>query len=36
MGIRLAPDGMLEVDKSVKFQQELGQWENAASYVPVV
>lgn len=36
MGIRLAPDGMLEVDKSVKFQQELGQWENGASYVPVV
>lgn len=36
MGIRLAPDGMLEVDKSVKFQQELGQWENPASYVPVV
>ena len=36
MGIRLAPDGMLEVDKSVKFQQELGQWENAASFVPVV
>lgn len=33
--IRLAEDGMLEVDKSVKFQQELGQWENAASYVPV-
>jgi len=36
MGIRLAPDGMLEVDKSVKFQQELGQWEISASYVPVV
>ena len=36
MGIRLAPDGMLEVDKSVKFQQELGQWESPASYVPVV
>ncbi len=35
MGIRLAEDGMLEVDKSVKFQQELGQWENAASFVPV-
>ena len=34
-GIRLAEDGMLEVDKSVKFQQELGQWENAASFVPV-
>lgn len=33
--VRLAEDGMLEVDKSVKFQRELGQWENAASYVPV-
>ena len=36
MGIRLAPDGMLEVDKSVKFQQELDQWENSASFVSVV
>lgn len=35
MGIRLAEDGMLEVDKSVKFQRELGQWDNAASYVSV-
>ena len=35
MGIRLAEDGMLEVDKSVKFQRELGQWDNAASFVPV-
>ena len=34
-GIRLAEDGMLEVDKSVKFQRELGQWDIAASYVPV-
>jgi cytochrome b6-f complex iron-sulfur subunit len=34
-GIRLAEDGMLEVDKSVKFQRELGQWEVAASFVPV-
>ncbi|MEQ9408047.1 MAG: Rieske (2Fe-2S) protein [Fuerstiella sp.] len=34
-GIRLAEDGMLEVDKSVKFQRELGQWDNAASFVPV-
>ncbi|MEZ6124925.1 MAG: ubiquinol-cytochrome c reductase iron-sulfur subunit [Planctomycetaceae bacterium] len=33
--IRLAEDGMLEVDKSSKFQRELGQWENAASFVPV-
>lgn len=35
-GIRLAEDGMLEVDKSVKFQQELGQWEDSSSFVEVV
>ena len=34
-GIRLAEDGMLEVDKSIKFQRELGQWENSTSFVPV-
>lgn len=34
-GISLAADGMLEVDKSVKFQRELGQWDIAASFVPV-
>ncbi|MFY9254650.1 MAG: ubiquinol-cytochrome c reductase iron-sulfur subunit [Fuerstiella sp.] len=34
-GIRLAEDGTLEVDKSVKFQKELGQWDNAACFVPV-
>lgn len=34
-GIRIAEDGMLEVDKSLKFQMELGQWESASSYVPV-
>jgi cytochrome b6-f complex iron-sulfur subunit len=33
VGIRVAEDGMLEVDKSVKFQQEMGQWEDPASYV---
>ncbi len=33
VGISLASDGMLEVDKSVKFQEEMGQWEEAASYV---
>jgi cytochrome b6-f complex iron-sulfur subunit len=31
--IRIAPDGMLEVDKSQKFQQELGQWEDAKSFI---
>ena len=33
VGIRLAEDGSLEVDKSVKFQEELGQWLDPASYV---
>ncbi|MEZ6146275.1 MAG: Rieske (2Fe-2S) protein [Planctomycetaceae bacterium] len=33
VGIRVAPDGSLEVDKSVKFQEELGQWGDAASFV---
>lgn len=32
-GIRVAEDGMLEVDKSVKFQEELGQWTDTKSYV---
>ncbi|VAX38920.1 Ubiquinol-cytochrome C reductase iron-sulfur subunit [hydrothermal vent metagenome] len=32
-GIRIASDGMIEVDKSVKFQEELGQWSNNKSYV---
>lgn len=34
-GLRLAEDGMLEVDKSLKFQRELGQWSNPACFVPV-
>ncbi|HAY82939.1 MAG TPA: Rieske (2Fe-2S) protein [Planctomycetaceae bacterium] len=33
--IRLADDGQLEVDKSRKFQEELGQWKDTASFVPV-
>jgi cytochrome b6-f complex iron-sulfur subunit len=33
VGIALAPDGALEVDKSVKFQEELGQWADSTSYV---
>jgi cytochrome b6-f complex iron-sulfur subunit len=33
VGIRLAEDGMLEVDKSVKFQKELGQWSNPSCFV---
>ena len=35
VGLRLAEDGMLEVDKSVKFQKELGQWANSSSFVGV-
>ncbi len=35
VGIRLAEDGMLEVDKSKKFQQELGQWVDPASKVVI-
>ncbi|HEV3299107.1 MAG TPA: ubiquinol-cytochrome c reductase iron-sulfur subunit [Planctomycetaceae bacterium] len=35
MAIRLSEDGAIEVDKSRKFQQELGQWNDPASYVEV-
>ena len=34
MGIRIA-EGMLEVDKSVKFQEEMGQWADPASFFPI-
>jgi cytochrome b6-f complex iron-sulfur subunit len=34
-GIRVSEDGMLEVDKSVKFQEELGQWADGKSFVEV-
>jgi cytochrome b6-f complex iron-sulfur subunit len=33
VGLRLAEDGSLEVDKSVKFQEELGQWQDPNSFV---
>lgn len=33
--IRIADDGQLEVDKSRKFKEEVGQWKDPASYVPV-
>jgi cytochrome b6-f complex iron-sulfur subunit len=33
--IRLADDGQLEVDKSKKYQEELGQWLNPDCYVEV-
>jgi cytochrome b6-f complex iron-sulfur subunit len=36
VGISLAADGMLEVDKSLKFQEEMGQWSDPASYYEVV
>jgi cytochrome b6-f complex iron-sulfur subunit len=35
LAIRIADDGHLEVDKSQMFQQELGQWDEPDSYVPV-
>jgi cytochrome b6-f complex iron-sulfur subunit len=33
--IRVADDGQLEIDKSKIFQEEIGQWNDPASYVPV-
>ncbi len=33
--ITVADDGQLQVDKSRKFQQELGQWSDPQSYVPI-
>jgi cytochrome b6-f complex iron-sulfur subunit len=33
--IRVAEDGQLEVDKSRVFQQELGEWDEPDSFVPV-
>lgn len=33
VGLRVSEDGMLEVDKSVKFQEELGQWQDQNSFV---
>jgi cytochrome b6-f complex iron-sulfur subunit len=35
VGIALAPDGLLQVDKSLTFQQEMGQWEDPASFYKV-
>lgn len=35
VGLRVSEDGMLEVDKSLKFQEEMGQWEDAASFVEI-
>jgi len=33
VALRIAADGMLEVDKSFKFQEEKGQWEDSKSFV---
>jgi len=33
--IRIADDGQLEVDKSKRFQEEMGDWTNPASFVAV-
>jgi cytochrome b6-f complex iron-sulfur subunit len=33
VGLQIAADGTLEVDKSVKFQEEKGQWEDSKSFV---
>jgi cytochrome b6-f complex iron-sulfur subunit len=33
--IRLADDGQIEVDKSRIFQEEMGQWADASSFIPV-
>ncbi|MEZ5940992.1 MAG: Rieske 2Fe-2S domain-containing protein [Planctomycetaceae bacterium] len=35
VGLSVAPSGLLEVDKSVKFQEELGQWTDGKSFVEV-
>jgi cytochrome b6-f complex iron-sulfur subunit len=35
-GISVGDDGQLVVDKSKKFQKELGQWENPESYIKEV
>ena len=32
--IHLADDGQLEIDKSKTFQEEMGQWKDAACFVP--
>lgn len=33
--VRLADDGQLEIDKSKTFHEELGQWSDPESYIPV-
>jgi len=33
--IRVADDGQIEIDKSKTFQEQLGQWGDGSSFVPV-
>jgi cytochrome b6-f complex iron-sulfur subunit len=33
--ISIAGDGQIEVDKGRMFQEEMGQWSDPASYIPV-
>ena len=33
--IQIADDGQIEIDKSRTFQEEMGQWDDPACYVPV-
>ena len=35
VGIEVAADGLIEVDKSVKFQEELGQWQDGKSFIEI-
>ncbi len=34
--VKLAPDGLIEVDKSRKFQRELGQWSDPDSFLEFI
>ena len=36
VGLRRSEDGTLEVNKSVKYQEEMGQWTDSTSFVEVV
>lgn len=36
VGIRVSEDGQVEVDKSLKFQEELGQWADPKSFIELV
>jgi cytochrome b6-f complex iron-sulfur subunit len=33
--IRIAEDGQIEIDKSRTFQEEMGQWDDPSSFIPV-